>query len=128
MVQPFGVVTLSIAASGCIPFWMISSAAPLTVWLTIVLAVLASNPIWMPPWVMALIKRSTNAIPQALNTVAPSIRCSSSEMVMPTLLKRALTLSAVSWDALTPQMQVTDSLISAAILGIALNSAVAGSK
>src|SRR5690606_39722749 len=47
-------------------------------------------------------------------------------MVIPTLLKSSFTFASVSGDALIPQMQVTDSLMSAAMLGIALKREVSG--
>ena len=54
MVQPPGVVTLSMAASGCSPVAWSNSTAPFTVWSTIFCASFALKPISTPPSTLAL--------------------------------------------------------------------------
>ena len=83
------------------------------------LAVFASKPISIPPWIFALMKRNAYAIPHAPNTVAASISFSSMVTTSPRFLKRSFTYFISFSDALLLQTHVILCCMAIAVLGIA---------
>ena len=73
----------------------------------------------MPPCDAALIARRKNAIPHAHNAVAGVICSSSTISVFPTESKIDFVRSMASFDAFFDAMQVIDSCIAIAIVGMA---------
>src|SRR5207244_7068068 len=84
---PPGLDTMSLRAPGCRRVSSSSLAAPSTVWVASVIAVMRSSPIFTPPSARDSITRATYAGPEPERPVTASMRDSSRTTTRPTALK-----------------------------------------
>src|SRR6185369_7593981 len=116
---PPGELTMSLSAPGCMPVSSKSLAAPSTVWVARVIAVIRSSPIRTPPSASDSITMATYAGPDPDSPVTASIRLSSSTTTRPTALKISPAVSRSSGSRPSAfAMAVTPSSTSAGVFGI----------
>src|SRR6266850_35978 len=116
---PPGELTMSLSAPGCMPVSSKSFAAPRTVWVASVIAVIRSSPIRTPPSASDSITMATYAGPEPDRPVTASISSSSRTTTRPTALKISPAASRSSGSRPSAfAMAVTPSRTRAGVFGI----------
>src|SRR5215510_5330932 len=116
---PPGLDTMSLRAPGCRRVSRSSLAAPRTVWVASVIAVMRSSPILTPPSASDSITTATYAGPEPERPVTASMRDSSRTTTRPTALKISPATSMSSGSRPSAlAIAVTPSRTSAGVLGI----------